>query len=370
MKITFICGSLNPGHDGVGDYTRALAQKLSQSGHQCQLVAINDSEDSNDVTDHLQILRNTQVLNNPGKSAAVSNSITNWKPDWISLQFVCFGFHPKGFIHKLSPFIQDVRRASKLHIMFHELWVGEQPSLPFKHKVMGLIQRHLMLKALKLWHSDRIHTSNLLYQFILKQHNYASTILPLFSNIPITGKPDTSSPSDENLRTLLFPFSQRHDWNVQETLEQLDSLSKKAGVSLRLIQIGKLHAGNPHWPQIQTFCASRNWSCERLGPQDEATLSKYMHAADIGISSAHIALAGKSGAVAAMTEHGLPVICTITEPISKRFKPAANASNQLYSFFDSEERLIQLFREPARESANPQLPTVADQFIHDLNHTA
>ena len=38
MKITFICGSLNPGQDGVGDYTRRLAAQLALDGHECQLI--------------------------------------------------------------------------------------------------------------------------------------------------------------------------------------------------------------------------------------------------------------------------------------------------------------------------------------------
>lgn len=370
MRITFICGCLNPGHDGVGDYTRKLAEQLSQLGHECQLIALKDTEDSQETRGHLQIFRHVQVLNDTETSTAVRKQIKAWNPDWISLQFVCFSFHPKGFIHRLTPFIHDIRATAELHVMFHELWVGEQPSLPLKLKVMGLIQRQQMLNAMKRWKPDVIHTSNPLYQFVLKQHNYSASILPLFSNIELSSTEEADTNTASNQRTLLFPFSQRHDWNITETLERLASLSHKAGVSLRLIQIGTIRSGSQHWSKIQSFCAAEGWPCKLLGPQDEATLSRHMHDADIGISSAHITLAGKSGAVAAMCEHGLPVICTTTASISKRFKPAPNHSHQLYSFFDSDERLVELFRNPPRTQPNPMLSAVAEQFIADLTTTA
>ena len=42
MKIVFICGSAQPGKDGVGDYVRLLALSLLKMGHQAAIVAYND----------------------------------------------------------------------------------------------------------------------------------------------------------------------------------------------------------------------------------------------------------------------------------------------------------------------------------------
>jgi hypothetical protein len=42
MKIIFLCGSLEPGCDGVGDYTRRLAGELIKQGHHIAAVALND----------------------------------------------------------------------------------------------------------------------------------------------------------------------------------------------------------------------------------------------------------------------------------------------------------------------------------------
>lgn len=369
MRITFICGSLNPGQDGVGDYTRRLAAQLAQDGHDCQLIAINDVVDDEETTDRTQIIRFKQLLSTPEKSQQAQQFIAQWQPDWISLQFVCFSFHPKGFIHRLTPFIQQCVRTANLHIMFHELWVGEQPSLPLKHKVMGGIQRQLILNTLKGWQASAMHTSNALYQFVLNHHGYRVAILPLFGNIPINteNERNVSPSSDSKQRTLLFPFSQRHDWNVTETMERFRDLAQAAGVRLKLIQAGQIRSDSQHWSTIWEFCKTHEWECELLGPQTEQSISKLMHEADIGVSSAHIALAGKSGAVAAMQEHGLPVICTITDPISRRFKPDLNQADGLYSLFDDQTRLEDLFSSPERFTAKARLPSVAKQLIESLS---
>jgi hypothetical protein len=369
MKITFICGSLNPGQDGVGDYTHRLADQLVLDGHECQLMSINDVVDAEETTNGTQIIRFKQLLSTPEKSQQAQQLIAQWQPEWISLQFVCFSFHPKGFIHRLTPFIQHCVSPAKLHIMFHELWVGEQPSLPFKHKVMGGIQRQLMLKALKGWQASAMHTSNALYQFVLSHHGYTASILPLFGNIPINSEndPNVALSSDSKQRTLLFPFSQRHDWNVTETMERFRDLAHATGVQLKLIQAGQINSDSPHWSTIQEFCKTHEWECELLGPQSEQSISKLMHDADIGVSSAHIALAGKSGAVAAMQEHGLPVICTITDPISRRFKPDLNQMDELYSLFDDTTRLEHLFSAPKRSAPKARLSSVAKQLIERLS---
>ena len=42
MRLVFLCASLEPGRDGVGDYTRRLAAELAARGHDVACVAMND----------------------------------------------------------------------------------------------------------------------------------------------------------------------------------------------------------------------------------------------------------------------------------------------------------------------------------------
>src|SRR5690606_39818307 len=64
MNIAFICGSLEPGKDGVGDYTRRLAGELLRNGHNATIIAINDryitqcwNGEQKDVEVNVRVLR-------------------------------------------------------------------------------------------------------------------------------------------------------------------------------------------------------------------------------------------------------------------------------------------------------------------------
>lgn len=42
MKFLFICGSLEPGKNGVGDYTRRLAGECIRMGHDAMILALDE----------------------------------------------------------------------------------------------------------------------------------------------------------------------------------------------------------------------------------------------------------------------------------------------------------------------------------------
>ena len=46
MNILFICGSAEPGKDGVGDYTRRLCGELLRTGHRTRILALCDNHAS------------------------------------------------------------------------------------------------------------------------------------------------------------------------------------------------------------------------------------------------------------------------------------------------------------------------------------
>ena len=43
MKIAFICGSIEPGRDGVGDYTRRLAIELIKNSYEVAVIALHET---------------------------------------------------------------------------------------------------------------------------------------------------------------------------------------------------------------------------------------------------------------------------------------------------------------------------------------
>ena len=106
MKIVFLCGSLEPGRDGVGDYTRRLAGELLRQGQQVAVIAlhdllVNEREDPMGTQQEgkllIPTLRLSSRLSWATRIRQASTFIKTIDPDWISLQFVPFSFHKKGY---------------------------------------------------------------------------------------------------------------------------------------------------------------------------------------------------------------------------------------------------------------------------------
>jgi hypothetical protein len=60
VKIVFLCASLEPGRDGVGDYTRHLASECVRRGHECTAIALHDPHVNNEfetVEDGVTVVR-------------------------------------------------------------------------------------------------------------------------------------------------------------------------------------------------------------------------------------------------------------------------------------------------------------------------
>src|ERR1700730_16589651 len=95
MKILFICGALEPGRDGVGDYTRRLAGSIQSFGHQSSIIALYDpyiEEETiaaqpaeNSIVPVLRIATHTGDMDRYRRANEWANA---FEPLWISLQFV------------------------------------------------------------------------------------------------------------------------------------------------------------------------------------------------------------------------------------------------------------------------------------------
>ena len=111
--------------------------------------------------------------------------LNDFQPDWISLQFVPYSFNPKGLPFLLPSFLTKLTGSFKWHIMLHELWLGIDVESSFKHKCIGKLQQYIIQKIIFKIRPEVINTQNQLYQFILKNNNINSIVLPICSNIPV-----------------------------------------------------------------------------------------------------------------------------------------------------------------------------------------
>jgi len=152
VRIVFLCGSLDPGRDGVGDYTRRLAGELIRQGVACRAIALNERALTQPVEEvqasegtHSSVLRLPASLSWRERAWRAKAWISEFQPDWVSLQFVPFGFQKKGLPFGLIRVVDGIAGAAKRHVMFHELWLGSAKGSSFKHRAWGGLQRVIIL---------------------------------------------------------------------------------------------------------------------------------------------------------------------------------------------------------------------------------
>lgn len=329
MKIVFLCGCLEPDRDGVGDYTRRLAAESIRQGHFSTVLSLNDkyvSDKFNDIqrsegTD-LSVLRLPAAWAMKVRLGYAKKYIDDFNPDWLSLQFVIFGFHRKGLPLGLGNQLLPLGLGRRWHIMFHELWLGMEMCTPKKHLLWGWAQRQLIKSLISTLNPKIIHTNTILYQQQLAKLGFIAQHLSLFGNIPKVYSTDERLNSIEPFKigksinfilfAQIFP-----DSPVDDFLDDVVMYASKNEVEITLTIIGRCGSEQEVWADKW---AATGMAVNILGSQPANNISKALGTASIGISTTPAALIEKSGSVAAMLEHGLPVICVPFRWEPKNFK--------------------------------------------------
>ncbi len=195
MRILFICGSLEPGKDGVGDYCYRLVSELSLIGHQVSLIALNDPFIHKEIKDEFVVaqysidrLRIPGNLDKKYKYHSAKQFINTIKPDWISLQFVPYSFNIKGLPFGIGRELKRIGEPYNWHVMFHEGWIVPNKQTKFKNRMVSFFQKRIIQNVLKQLNPKVKHTSNELYQQEFEREGVDTKILGLFSNIEVSSK--------------------------------------------------------------------------------------------------------------------------------------------------------------------------------------
>lgn len=387
MRIAFLCGSLEPGRDGVGDYTRLLAGACVQQGHECIAIALHDRHvkcvaEVIPMADleAIPTLQLPATLSWSERSRHAREQIDRFNPDWVSLQFVCYGFNSKGFVHGLASELLPLVTGRRLHFMFHELWIGAHAGATLKDQLVGIVQRHLILGLIRQLHPAAVTTSTTAYITILGQNGIAASLLPIFGNIPVIHDPNESwlfsACSDARLsvtranRTdflVLGLFGALHPgWPPEPLFTSLRTWAAFENKRLIIVAIGRLGGGERLWSDL-----ARTYDQEigfiMLGEQSAERVSDFLHWIDCGIATSPWELIGKSGSVASMLDHGLPVIVNRDE-VRFRGVTAAEVKDPLLVKMDSElPARISALR---KRSARARLPEVTQEFLRLLRHAS
>lgn len=312
MKILFICGSLEPGRDGVGDYTRRLAGELIRQSHQTAVVALNDRHilDKFDGTQevdgiNIPVLRVSHNLPVKKRFGLVKEWIHYFNPAWLSLQFVPFSFHSKGLPFSLGRLLSRLSKDRNWHIMIHELWVGEGTINNTRQKVYAILQKALISRLIKSLYPLTIHTHLPAYRLQLENFGWKVKELPLFSNISLVKKEH-----EENKKNVFRVgiFSQaKASSSVIQFLICLEKQVAITGMAFEVLLIGggdtRMRAFGSTLENLEIF---RN-RVRYTGFLEPRELSWALQSCTLGLTPVPRHALGKSGSVAAFLAHGIPV---------------------------------------------------------------
>jgi len=373
IKIVFICGSLEPGKDGVGDYTRRFSAELIIRGHQVVIVAINDRNLSQEFTGSQQfeditisVFRIPASVSQNERFKRAAGWIENFDPQWLSLQFVPFAFNKRGLPFGIGKLFQKLGKSRRWHIMIHELWVGMDREANFKFVLWGWVQMRLIQSMLKRIKFLRINTQTDLYLKMIGKIGFQSHYLPLFGNIPValSLKPGSAcSELKETERKLIsfVVFGGIHlEAPIGQFAKELRIYGNEKCIDFKLRIIGRCGSDQKRWVQEWE---DEGLSVEVFGEQPNEFVSEVLSSSNMGISSTPIALIEKSGSFAAMREHGLNVIC-----ISRPWNPRGY-SNQILPNGAMEYKQgsgIEILKAILSKSTKSESAEVVQQFVDNL----
>ena len=372
MKIAFLCGSLEPGFDGVGDYVRMLASEVILQGHQAVIVAINDThlkkeycgiQKAQDI--EVAVLRVPFTLYVRQRFERAQKWIDSFAPDWISVQFVPYAFHSKGLPLLSTFYLRNIIRKRRVHIMFHEMWVdGKNGGV--KLKFTSLLQKFLIKKMLHSFTPSVIHTHTPFYQFRLKKLGFTlSKPLPLFSNICFLNR----NQQDQNIFRIGI-FSQIED--SKSIISFLTAIGPQ--VVERKMQLEVLLIGERKSKMIDLrnmIERLENYKIRYTGFLTTEALSAALQSCTLGLTSVPRHLLGKSGSITAFLAHGIPVAA----PHIQKYYDSVQVgffNSELCSSIVLEPELNQLCRSKQilfKAKEEIRLDKIAKTFLSDLENS-
>jgi hypothetical protein len=166
------------------------------------------------------------------------------------------------------------------------------------------------------------------------------------------------APRDDNALRLGLFGSIHPEWSPEELFARLQAFGKP----IQVYHIGRIGPGESLWNEVaQRYEAEIQF--RRFGEQSLENISQFFLSLDFGVATTPLSLIGKSSTVAAMLDHGLPVIVNRNDVHFRGILEENLASERLISV---DESFIDRLRTVKRLNPEPSLPRIASQFLDDL----
>lgn len=328
MRILFLCSSLEPGRDGVGDYTRRLAAALTNLGVEVRIVALHDCHCAGDVPSgteeqssdgpRIRVLRLPSGLPWRDRIDRLQTLIDDYLPDWVSFQFVPFGYHPKGLPLGLHLWLASLCGNLRWHIMFHELWVGSVGAISPRQVVLRWLQKRIVRMLGTSLNPSLITSHTDLYLAKLSRMFPNVHKLPLFGNLPDSGSYERgldilgSVGIGKEASQIGVVFGGVHQ--AWDPLPFVQKWVRANGVRQPVL----LFVGRGYEPKTSHQLLSRRLApllkIISLGERASEDVSSILQVCDFAIATTPLILIEKSGSAAACKDFGLPVVVTRETP--------------------------------------------------------
>ncbi len=318
MRVAFLCSRLGPGQDGVGDYVRRLASALVAQGHPVLALALRDTRTTIEDPVAGPRIGRFHAADTPDRA---SRELADFAPDWISLQWVPYGWHPRGLPWTTGRRLAALHPAAcRRHLMAHELWVGENRGAPpLDRRLWRPLQRLVTKRLIRAWHPALVHTSTPVYAAMLADLGRSAPLLPLPGNLPAPA-PDDSAWALSWLRdhglvgkgpvALAGVFGTLHrEWEPGAALRSWTEHNQAAGEGSALLALGRLGPdGEARLDALRA--AAPGLAVIRGGELPAGRVAALLARCAFGLATSPLALLGKSGTAAACLDLGLPVLVT------------------------------------------------------------
>jgi hypothetical protein len=204
--------------------------------------------------------------------------------------------------------------------MFHELWLGLERGSPVRYRIWGALQRIAVKNLIRELHPAVLHTQTESYRKVLAREGLHARRLPLFSNVPNVrgdGWAQIIEPllakemGKTQLRETVYlagVFGTVHpEWDAEQTVEILLPLTKRFRKQLVLVFLGKSNLSPEQLGGLKSKLRSRA-TVIATGERSSLQISSILQALDLGLAATPRQLIHKSGAAAAMLDHGLRIL--------------------------------------------------------------
>jgi glycosyltransferase involved in cell wall biosynthesis len=318
MNIVFLCGCLEKGMDGIGDYVHSLAVESVSLGSHVLLISWNDSfVDSPSVSTVLSCPRSSSlmtIMRIPSRLSTWQKSnfalpvIQDFYPDLLSIQYNPYSYHRKGLPFGLAKSIKALFNGIPIHVMFHELWCDYRLPVSRISMIYGIVQRYILSKFIHRLQPVFFHTTTEFYREMLHPFGINVSVVPVSTNF----EKDSYVSHDRNWLISKLGFCSSRNLcilgvfgeqqtppcpiSVKQLIDFIDCW--KPGCKILLVSAGRHSQRSKKNLEHLAKLLQLDSSIIELGFLPSTSVLSFLSSVDFGISTYPVELLGKSGSLA------------------------------------------------------------------------